>query len=80
MTTEDKRLGRNGYQEIQNHVWFKNFNWRNLSNVKVPFIPELRSDDDVCNFDNYDEEDPWEIECLQPVKKDPNFIGYTYKQ
>lgn len=57
----EERLGRNGCQEIQNHIWFRNFNWKNFSNSKAPFVPELRNDHDVCNFDHYDEEEPWEI-------------------
>ena len=36
-----KRLGYNGAKEVKNHLWFKNFPWKDLYNRKIPspFIP-----------------------------------------
>ena len=38
-----KRLGYNGIDEIKNHPWIKDTNWKEiyLHNMKSPFIPEL---------------------------------------
>ena len=38
-----KRLGYNGIEEIKNHPWIKDTNWKEiyLHNMKSPFIPEL---------------------------------------
>ena len=36
-----KRLGYNGAKEVKNHLWFKNFPWKDLYNRKIPspFVP-----------------------------------------
>lgn len=38
----EKRLGNNGIEELKNHPWFKNFDWKNLFAKKMitPFIPK----------------------------------------
>ena len=41
MTDVDKRIGYNGAEEIKKHPFFKGVNWNNLSNLKVPFIPDV---------------------------------------
>lgn len=43
------RLGLNGPLEVKEHVWFKNFNWDELYNRKMP-SPFLPPDED--NFDD----------------------------
>ncbi len=42
------RLGFNGFSEIKDHLWFKNFPWQDLYNKKLlsPYIPK--------NSDNFD--------------------------
>ena len=41
LSESDKRLGKNGIDEIKNHIFFKNFDWENIRKMKPPFIPKL---------------------------------------
>ena len=41
LTEKEKRLGRNGIDEIKNHIFFKNFDWDNIRKMKPPYVPEL---------------------------------------
>jgi len=56
----DSRLGANGTQEVKNHVFFSNINWRALTSQTVPspFNPcdgkNQSSKDDEINLDNFD--------------------------
>ena len=34
------RLGKNGIDEIKEHIFFKGFNWDNIRKMKPPYIPE----------------------------------------
>mmetsp|Transcript_50694 Transcript_50694/g.130749 ORF Transcript_50694/g.130749 Transcript_50694/m.130749 type:complete len:356 (-) Transcript_50694:860-1927(-) len=46
-----QRLGsRNGASEIKEHAFFKNVNWALVRSLRPPFIPELRSGDDIRYF------------------------------
>lgn len=52
-----------------------------IRDKKPPYIPEVNNIWDTQNFDPYEEEEPW----IPPEgkakgrKKNPEFIGYTYK-
>jgi hypothetical protein len=50
------RLGANGIHEIKNHVWLRDFPWKDLENKKIvaPFKPP-RSD----NFDEKNINEEW---------------------
>ena len=37
----EKRLGKNGIDEIKKHIFFKNFDWDNVRDMVPPFIPKL---------------------------------------
>jgi protein-serine/threonine kinase len=41
LADEPNRLGKNGAEEIKNHVWFQDINWNQIKNMKPPFVPEL---------------------------------------
>ena len=41
LSERDKRLGKNGIDEIKNHIFFKNFDWENIRDMKPPFVPPL---------------------------------------
>jgi len=65
-----KRLGvmKGGARMLHNHQWYKNFNWDNLRSGKMrpPFVPEVRSEDDISNFEKYnDEKEPLEFDDTQ---------------
>jgi hypothetical protein len=38
---QDKRIGINGADEIKRHPFFKKIDWRNITNISPPFIPEV---------------------------------------
>ena len=53
--------------------------------MRPPYIPKITSEVDTSNFDKYDEEEPWIPDdkgkpMNRAIKKELNFIGYTYKQ
>ena len=52
LTEPSKRLGVNGIEEIKNHIFFKNFNWDKIREMRPPFIPELSTPDDTKYFNN----------------------------
>ena len=77
----DKRLGKNGAEEIKAHPFFKGIDWENIrSTMKPPFIPEIQNDYDTKYFETFDVEEPF----YPPVKKmkrrkDMEYLGFTYK-
>jgi len=56
-----KRFGnlKNGVDDIKQHKWFKNLNWQDLLNKKIPpkFKPVVKSTSDTSNFDDYPDSD-----------------------
>ncbi len=42
-----------GAEEVINHKWFKNLNWNGILNkkIKAPYIPKIKDELDVSNFD-----------------------------
>ena len=50
MRQPSKRLGINGSEEVKDHQWFKNFDWKGLKNKTL--IPEFIPDIERNNFDN----------------------------
>ena len=41
LSEKDKRLGLNGIDEIKNHIFFKDFDWEHIRQMKPPFVPKL---------------------------------------
>ena len=77
------RLGARGVEEIKNHPFFLGIRWDKLRKSKAPWIPEVDSEVDTRNFDNFEETEPFypeENPQKRKARKDPNFIGYTYKR
>ncbi|KAI8994838.1 hypothetical protein BDB01DRAFT_846838 [Pilobolus umbonatus] len=48
----DKRLGRNGPEEVMNHPFFKNLDWDKLLTVSPSFIPQPVNEEDTDYFDS----------------------------
>lgn len=46
---------RAGYAEIRRHQFFKSCPWDDLMKMKPPFVPDLKSEIDTSNFDEFDE-------------------------
>ena len=83
---QEKRLGRNGADEIKQHPYFKNVDWKHIKETMIPpFIPELKGPFDTKYFDEYEE-----IEPFYPInnnennskyqKKDMCFVDFTYNR
>ncbi|XP_066256742.1 rho-associated protein kinase 1 isoform X1 [Euwallacea similis] len=79
-----RRLGRNSVGEIKNHPFFINtegWSFDNLRDSAPPVVPELVSDDDTRNFDDYEkDETPEEVFAVPNtfVGNHLPFIGFTY--
>ena len=80
------RLGVNGVEQIKAHPFFHGINWNDLRKKKSPYIPDIRDVWATNNFDEYEEEEPWTPHLFElkkstktKKKKNPQFIGYTYK-
>ncbi|CAG9315385.1 unnamed protein product [Blepharisma stoltei] len=82
------RLGLNGPDEVKNHPWFRDFDWKKLIDRRMesPFIPSQ-------NDDNFDlklhlADDPWKdaesesyqqsVELLRTPSTQALFAGYFY--
>ena len=77
----DKRLGKNGVDEIKAHPFFKKIDWNNIRNTKAPFIPDIKNDYDTKYFDKFD----YIEDFYPPIKKfkkrkDAELLGYTYRE
>ncbi|XP_017773066.1 PREDICTED: cGMP-dependent protein kinase 1-like [Nicrophorus vespilloides] len=64
-----ERLGnqRNGIDDIRNHKWFADFDWKKLRErkySKVPYVPKLKNSTDTSAFDKFpkDEDIPSDVE------------------
>lgn len=59
--TPSERLGfgRGGTKDIAKNKWFEGFNWEGLRklSLKPPYIPQVRSNVDTSNFDEYPDDD-----------------------
>ena len=79
----NKRLGKNGSEEIKSHPFFKGIDWDNIRNtMKPPFVPDIENDYDTKYFETFEEE---KDEPFYPPKKglkkrkDVEWLGFTYK-
>ncbi|KAK6335503.1 Serine/threonine-protein kinase [Orbilia brochopaga] len=96
ITSADKRLGRNGAEEIKAHPFFAGVDWNSLRNIDAPFKPQLKSMTDTTYFPTDDLENVPDAPAvaamraaqqqgtLQPPGPGEEtglpFIGYTYKR
>ena len=85
MCDAEHRLGSQGCEEIKKHPFFEGVDWNNYrSSVKVPWVPDLKSDESCENFDHFDEEESFvpneEKKGGRRARKDIQFVGYTYKK
>ena len=75
------RLGQHGVAEIKAHPFFTGIDWSNLQAMRPPFVPELVSEVDTANFERFEEDEPfYPDENRQPLRRDMEFIGYTFKK
>ena len=77
----DKRLGKNGAEEIKKHPFFKGFDWSKVLSMKPPFIPSIKNDWDTSYFDKFEETTPFHlVDKTKPKhRKEIDFVNFTYK-
>ena len=71
------RLGHKGINQIKEHIWFSDINWKDLYNMKLeaPFIP-LDEDNYDFNFCNKEDNiDPAEQEKLDKIKSSNEYLN-----
>ena len=82
----EKRLGRNGAEEVKQHPFFKNVDWKHVKETMIPpFIPQLNSIFDTKYFDEYEETEPFypinnKENNNKYQKKDMCFVDFTYNR
>ena len=77
----NKRLGRNGVEEIKAHPFFKGVDWEHIKEtMKPPFIPDIKNDYDTKYFETFEQIEPFYPPTKKVHrKKDMEFLGFTYK-
>lgn len=66
-TSDDRRIGRNGSDEIKTHPFFSNIDFTSLlRSGEAPYKPSIKFDTDTSNFD------PIDPEKLRPEEDDEN--------
>ena len=76
----NKRLGKNGVDEIKSHPFFKGIDWEHIrETMKPPFIPKIKNDYDTKYFETFEQVEPF----YPPTKKvnrrkDIEYLGFTY--
>ena len=82
ISDSNKRLGKNGADEIKAHPFFKGVDWENIRDtMKPPFIPEIKNDYDTKYFETFKEEEPFYPPIKKiPKRKDFEYLGFTYKK
>lgn len=84
MCDVDQRLGTRSVDDIKSHAYFRGIDWDRLYELPAPYIPELQGELDTSNFEQFEEDDSMRSSCATSkpwaqASKDPNFVGYTYK-
>ena len=82
INNSNQRLGIGGAEEIKKHPFFKDVDWDNIRNTKVPFIPRLKNDYDTHYFETLEEKEPFYPNRFnkKQKRKDIEFMGYTFKE
>ena len=78
----NKRLGKNGADEIKAHPFFKGVDWEHIrETMKPPFVPEIKNDYDTKYFETFNIEEPFYPPTKKiPKRKDFEYLGFTYKK
>ena len=85
----DVRLGSNGVDEIKRHPFFYGVEWDTfVQKAQPPHKPNLKSETDVSNFDDFEDDGTWvPVQSNRSIKRrgqqyeyESLFIGYSFKK
>jgi protein-serine/threonine kinase len=74
------------FEQLKEHPFFAGFDWSGLERADGPFIPNIRSPEDVSAFEPCDEDSSAQStasdmsEIRQPQVLKYAFLGYTYRR
>jgi len=71
----DERLT---FDQIKSHPFFASIDWEKLQDMEPPIVPNVKSEDDTQNFDEFEEEHATEDAAVD-VNVD-QFQGYTFQR
>uniref|UniRef100_A0A7S3LWF9 non-specific serine/threonine protein kinase n=1 Tax=Palpitomonas bilix TaxID=652834 RepID=A0A7S3LWF9_9EUKA len=81
------RLGGKNNPDIKSHPFFKGIEWDTIRSQKPPVVPQLKSEEDTANFDDFGEAAPVEMiintkhgKSRKLREEDLPFVGYTFKR
>lgn len=59
--------GEKGVDEIKSHIWMEKVDWEDVDQRKLhpPLLPEAKGIEDGWNYQNYPEEDWWDVEEVE---------------
>ena len=81
INNKNKRLGKNGADDIKKHPFFYDIKWDKVRNMKAPFIPLLDTEYDTKYFNTFKEVEPfYQKITVNNKRKDIEYLGYTYKE
>ncbi|CAG0887560.1 unnamed protein product [Darwinula stevensoni] len=83
-TSQEKRLGKNGADEVKQHAMFASVDFISIRNQRAPYLPKIRYATDTSNFDPVDPEklrtsDSSEEKCLGRHPEDL-FFEFTFRR
>ena len=69
-------------EELKSHPFFNGVDWERIRYTQSPYVPQLSNEIDTSNFDEFEETEPFYPPNTgrRKIRKDPNFIGYTFKR
>ena len=69
INNKNKRLGKNGAEEIKSHPFFGGIDWNNVHKMKAPFIPFLDYEYDTKYFYKEENDDFNQKDIFENIKK-----------
>lgn len=81
LSDADERLGTHGAAKVKEHPFFQGIDFDCISQRRAPYVPKVEHELDTQNFERFDEDVQMNARSMRQRhgQRDPEFIGYTYK-